>query len=102
MDILARAQPAVDAAREELPALQQAFRKIAEIFKNIWAKLTDTGIFSKMIDYVKGLFGIAVDSSQPVIDRVTEAVENGVSEVKKVAEDAAVNVDDTTPLLEKK
>lgn len=68
MDVLAKAQPVMDTFREQLPNLKEAFDKILGAFRDVWAKVTDTGLLNSFVSRITEFLSGAVSSAQSSIE----------------------------------
>ncbi|KAI0563422.1 hypothetical protein FGB62_40g141 [Gracilaria domingensis] len=83
MSMLARAQPVIQTAQEELPAIQNALKQLFNVLKSIWSSVVESGLLSAIIDKIKALFGsatTAIESLPETVHQATEARAGGDNE----------------------
>ncbi|CAN8062368.1 unnamed protein product [Agarophyton chilense] len=83
MSLLSRAQPVIQTAQEELPAIQNAVKQLLDVVRAIWKSVVDSGLLQGIIEKIKALFGSAsnaMESLPQTVHQVTEARSGGESE----------------------
>lgn len=93
---MTRAQPVIETAREELPAIQQAFKSLLDVAKSLWKSVVDSGLLGAIFDKIRALLGNASNAvealPQTVQDTSSRAVDRGSGALSDMLENVVDNV----------
>lgn len=96
MSFMTRAQPVIETAREELPAIQQAFKSLLDVAKSLWKSVVDSGLLGAIFDKIRALLGNASNAvealPQTVQDTSSRAVDRGSGALSDMLENVVDNV----------